>query len=91
MNDPSKPFFFGSTINRLPAAAVEHLPRKKDGSINAYTLGIAATHVHRYKSEELAGMLEACLNANTQLVTSQLDERVVLSELVAKLVGTRRL
>jgi len=87
LQPPAKPFFFGGTINRLPAAAVEHLPRKKDGSINAYTLGIAATHVHRYKTEELAGMLEACLNANIQLVTSQLDERVVLSELVAKLVG----
>ena len=84
---PAKPFFFGGVLNRLPSEAVEHLPRKKDGTVNAFTLGIAATHVHRYKSEELSGMLQACLNANIQLVTSQMDERVVLSELVAKLIG----
>ena len=86
---PAKPFFFGGTLNRLPAQAVEHLPRKKDGTVNAFTLGIAATHAHRYRSEELSGMLDACLKANIQLVTSQLDERVVLSELVAKLVGKK--
>lgn len=87
LQPPAKPFFFGGVLNRLPAEATEHLPRKKDGTINAFTLGIAASHAHRYTSEELSGMLEACLQANVQLVTSQLDERVVLSELVAKLVG----
>src|SRR5437660_3144987 len=38
---PHAPFPFISAINRLPAGAVAHLPRKKDGSINAYTLAIA--------------------------------------------------
>ena len=84
---PSKPFFFGRSLERLSPHDVEHLPRKKDGTINAFTLGIAATHAHRFKSEELSGMLEACLKANIQLVSSQLDARVVLSELVAKLIG----
>src|SRR5438309_3683308 len=32
---PHSPFQFISAINRLPAKATEHLPRKKDGSINA--------------------------------------------------------
>jgi len=36
------PFQFISAINRLPSEATGHLPRKKDGSINAYPLGIAA-------------------------------------------------
>lgn len=87
LSAPAKPFFFGATLNRLSADATEHLPRKKDGTINAFTLGIAATHARRYKAEELSGALDACLKANVQLVTSQLEPRVVLSELVAKLVG----
>src|SRR5439155_8646227 len=41
---PRSPFQFVSAINRLPADTTYHLPRKKDGSINAYPLGIAAQH-----------------------------------------------
>src|SRR3954471_6220244 len=35
---PAAPFSFISGINRLPATATEHLPRKKDGSVNGYAL-----------------------------------------------------
>src|SRR5207245_1793770 len=35
LRPPHSPFQFISVINRLPAKAIEHLPRKKDGSINA--------------------------------------------------------
>src|SRR5438874_9600901 len=38
------PFQFIAAMNRLPANATEHLPRKKDGSIKAYGLAIAAQH-----------------------------------------------
>src|SRR5262249_58403163 len=39
---PYSPFQFISAVNRLPGEATDHLPRKKDGSVNAYALGIAA-------------------------------------------------
>ncbi len=39
MSRPSAPFSFISAVNRLPASATEHLPRKKDGTVNAYALG----------------------------------------------------
>lgn len=85
MSRPQAPFHFTSSFNRLPAEAVEHLPRKKDGTINTYALGIAACNAHRFSLAELQALLEACLKANVQLVTSGLEEKVILSEIVALL------
>jgi DNA polymerase-3 subunit delta len=85
---PHAPFQFISTVNRLPADATEHLPRKKDGSINAYPLGIAAQHANRFETQQLIEGMQACLEANLQLVTTQLDHELVLTEIVVKLLGT---
>jgi len=84
---PRAPFQFISAINRLPAEASEHLPRKRDGSINAYALGIAAQHAHRFETKHLIEAMQACLEANLQLVTSQLDHELILTEVVVKLLG----
>src|SRR5204863_5723720 len=84
---PNSPFQFISALNRLPAEATEHLPRKKDGSINAYALGIAAQHAHRFETRQLIEAMQACLRANLQLVTTQLDHELVLTEIVVKLLG----
>ncbi|MGA3171254.1 MAG: DNA polymerase III subunit delta [Chthoniobacteraceae bacterium] len=85
LRPPQAPWFFGSTLNGLPAEATEHLPRKKDGTINAYALGIAATHAKKFETAELRDLLDACLTANIRLVTSGLDERVVLAELIGRI------
>ena len=84
---PHAPFHFISAINRLPDTATEHLPRKKDGSINAYALGIAAQNAHRFETEQLVAGMQACLEANLQLVTTQLDHELILTEVVVKLLG----
>jgi len=84
---PHAPFQFISAINRLPAEATDHLPRRKDGSINAYALGIAAQHAHRFETKQLIEAMQACLDANLQLVTSQLDHELILTEIVVKLLG----
>jgi DNA polymerase-3 subunit delta len=84
---PYVPFPFISAVNRLPADATVHLPRKKDGSINAYTLGIAAQNAHRFTTEQLIAGMQACLAANLQLVTTQLDHELILTEVVVKLLG----
>ncbi len=86
---PHAPFHFISAINRLPAGATEHLPRKKDGSINAYTLGIAAQNAHRFEITQLTAGMQACLEANLQLVTTQLDHELILTEVVVKLIGQK--
>lgn len=84
---PHAPFSFISALNRLPAEATEHLPRKKDGSINGYALGIAAQQAHRFQTHKLIAGLEACLEANLRLVSSQLDHELVLTEIVVKLLA----
>ena len=84
---PHAPFQFISTINRLPAEATEHLPRKKDGSINAYALGLAAQNAHRFETRQLIEGMQACLDANLKLVTTQLDHELILTEVVVKLLG----
>jgi len=85
---PHSPFQFISAINRLPAEATEHLPRRKDGSINAYSLGIAAQHAHRFETRQLIEAMQTCLKANVQLVTTQLDHELILTEVVVKLLGS---
>ncbi|HSH38548.1 MAG TPA: hypothetical protein VK993_07160, partial [Chthoniobacterales bacterium] len=81
---------FISAINRLPPSATEHLPRKKDGSLNAYPLGIAAMSAHRFDTAQMIAGLEACLEANLQLVSSQLDHELVLTEIVVKLLACKQ-
>jgi DNA polymerase III subunit delta len=84
---PHAPFGFISALNRLPAEATEHLPRKKDGSINGYALGFAAQQAHRFRIEKLIAGLEACLEGNLRLVSSQLDHELILTEIVVKLLA----
>lgn len=91
MPKPHVPFQFISALNRLPAHATEHLPRKKDGAISGYALGIAAQNAHRFETQRLVEGMEACLQANLRLVTSQLDHELVLTEIVIKLLGQDKL
>ena len=84
---PHAPFTFISALNRLPAEATQHLPRKKDGTVNGYALGLAAQQAHRFEMARLIAGLEACLEANLRLVTSQLDHELVLTEIVVKLLA----
>jgi DNA polymerase III subunit delta len=83
---PHSPFQFISAINRLPTEATDHLPRKKDGSINAYAIGIAAQQAGRFETTQLIQAMQACLAANVQLVTTQLDHELILTEVVVKLL-----
>jgi DNA polymerase III subunit delta len=86
---PHSPFQFIAAMNRLPEKAIEHLPRKKDGSINAYGLAVAAQHAHRFTTSELIEAMRACLDANVKLVTTQLDHELILTEVVVKLLGKK--
>ncbi len=88
---PAAPFSFIAALNRLPEAAKEHLPRKKDGTINGFALGVAAQNAHRFEIAQLIAGLEACLQANVQIVTSQLDHELILTEVVVKLLGQTNL
>lgn len=90
LSRPSTPFSFISALNRLPSEATSHLPRKKDGTVNGFAFGIAASHVHRFELEELTDLFSACLDANAQLVTTQMDVHAVLDQLLGRLSNKRK-
>jgi len=87
IRQPHSPFQFVAAMNRLPAKATEHLPRKRDGSVNAYSLAIAAQHAYHFETTQLVEAMRACLDANVKLVTTQLDHELILTEVVVKLLG----
>jgi DNA polymerase-3 subunit delta len=81
------PFQFNSVLGELPEEALRHLPRRKDGGLNAYGLGLAAFEARRFQLAELVEGFEACLQANIQLVTTQLEPKLVLSQLLVRIVA----
>jgi DNA polymerase-3 subunit delta len=87
LSRPAQPFFFGKTLEKLPSHATEHLPRKKDGTVNAYALGIAAQHAHRFTLAELRAAQKNVLEANVALVSSAQDPEGLLQQLVIRLTA----
>ena len=43
-------------------------------------------NAHRFETDQLVRGMEACLQANLALVTTQLDQELVLTEIVVKLL-----
>jgi len=81
---------FSRSLEALPAHVTAHLPRKKDGSgFNVYPLFLSMAEARKFTLEELHEGLEACLNANEKLVTTQLDAKVVLERLLVGLLAPR--
>ncbi len=78
---------YESNINRLPKSATAHLPRKKDGGISAYPIFLATKGCQRFTLQELRKGLDACLTANRRLVTTQMEPKTVLSQLVIELLN----
>jgi DNA polymerase III subunit delta len=84
---PGAPYQFNSVIARLPQTAQNFLPKRKDGTVNVYGLGLAACEAHRFSLAQLVHGFEECLKANIQLVTTQLEPRLVLSKLLVSLLA----
>tara|TARA_R110000850_G_scaffold30231_18_gene83405 strand:- start:139 stop:1239 length:1101 start_codon:yes stop_codon:yes gene_type:complete len=78
---------FQRQIDSLPSSETAHLPRKKDGGISAYPLFLASQVSNRFSVSELKNALEACLQANERLVTTQLEPHLVLNQLVTKILA----
>ncbi|MBI22683.1 MAG: hypothetical protein CMN05_03700, partial [Roseibacillus sp.] len=83
---------FSGALNRLPDGEKAWLPRTKSGTVNAWGLFFAAKKAGQFTTGEMRQALEAVLQADKSLVTTQLDPRMVLHRLVASLAmgGTRK-
>lgn len=87
LSPPAQAHFFASTLNKLPASATGHLPKKKDGSLNAYPLGIAAINASHYTLAELEAGFAGCALANQLLLSGTLTENVIITRLLISLLG----
>ena len=77
-------FFAG--WNRLPEEAKAHFPRTKEGGApNPWRLYRCALAARHFTIAELIRALELLLEANRQLVTTQLDDRLIIEEVVTKI------
>lgn len=87
LRTPAQPHDFAGMVSRLPERETGHLPRKKDGTINAYGLGVAAVASANYTMERLQAALHECADANWALVSSKAPEGAVLAKLLVGLMG----
>lgn len=86
---PSQAHFFAGTLKKLPEHAIAHLPRKKDGTINAYPLGLAAMNSTRYTLDELAAGFRACAETNQTLLSGTLTEEIILARFLISLMAKK--
>lgn len=89
LRPPVEPQYFSGALAKLPPGETDFLPRKKDGTLNAYGLGVAAKSSVHYSLEELQCAFHGCAEANLQLITSQGAENVILVRLLIGFMGVR--
>jgi len=78
---------FQRALASLPDQQTAHLPRTKKGDISAYPLFLSMGAAKAYSGKHLRQSLSACLTANRQLVTTQLDPEVVLTRLLVEILS----
>ncbi len=70
---------FVKAFERLPEQTTAHFPRTKDGALpNVWRLYRCALAARNFSASELIRAMDLLLEANRQLVSTQLDDRLVL-------------
>ncbi len=82
---PSYPPFQGA-LDRLPPEAEKIIPRKKDGTINAYGFYMTAQKAERFTPDELAAAVIACANAAAAIMSTGSDPDLILHQLLIKIL-----
>lgn len=81
---------FCASLEGLPSTATGHLPRKKDGTgFNAYPMFLALPETGNFTLDELHAAYKACLAANSKLVTSSLEPKLVLERLLVGILARK--
>lgn len=79
-------FEFVKAFERLPEDATAHFPRTKEGALpNAWRLYRCALAAKNFSTAELIRAMDLLLEANRQLVSTQLDDRLVIEQAIAKI------
>jgi DNA polymerase-3 subunit delta len=89
--DDRDKFTYVNAFKKLPATATAHFPRGKDGRLpNEWRFQRCAVAARRFTAAELVRAIEQLVDAQRQLVSTQLDERLVLAETLAHIAGAPR-
>lgn len=80
-------FAYVKAFENLPAAATAHFPRSKEGALpNVWRLYRCAVAAQNFSIAELIRAMELLVEANRQLTSTQLDERLILEQTLTKIV-----
>lgn len=80
---------FKAQLERVPATNLPKDRRYNPLALNPYVLFKALPQVRNYSEAELVNAMDLLLRANQRLVSSVLDERLVLQQTLVQIVGAR--
>ena len=78
---------FKSQLERVPASKLPSDKKYNPLALNPYVLFKALSQVKNYSETELVRAMDLLLAANQRLVSSALDERIVLQQTLVQIVG----
>lgn len=78
---------FKAQLERVPASKLPTDRRYNPLALNPYVLFKALPQVRNYSDAELVSAMDLLLRANQRLVSSALDERLVLQQTLVQIVG----
>jgi len=84
---PAQANYFASDLKRLRTEETAHLPRKKDGTLNTYGIGLAAMNAARFERDHLVSAFLACRDANASLLRGHGSEDTLLTQLLVRIVA----
>lgn len=76
---------YAAAINAMPEQERAWLPQKKAGGVNAYSLFLASKSASQFGIDQLRQAMSSCLEADHCLVSTGLDDRMVLHRLVVSI------
>jgi len=89
LKPPVQANYFASDLKRLRSEETAHLPRKKDGTLNSYGIGLAAMNASRFDRDHLVSAFLACRDANAALLRGQGAEDTLLTQLLVRIVAKK--
>jgi DNA polymerase-3 subunit delta len=79
---------FKAQLERVPAEKLPQDRRFNPLALNPYVLYKALPQARRYTQDELVGAMDLLLQCNRRLVSSNLDESLVLQQTLVQIVGS---
>ena len=80
---------FKAQLDRIPKERLPEDKRFNPLALNPYVLFKALPHARRYSSEELVRAMELLLQCNQKLISSSLDEKLVLQQTLVEIVRAK--